>query len=483
MNARPNSAPEMRTPTASATEPGRWNGAALTGLSLAMQLPSLATSVANMALPVLARSFSISFQAAQWIVLTYLLATTILVIAAGRLGDILGRRRLLLAGMALFTLASALCGAAPAFWLLIGARAMQGLGAAIMMALAIAFVGDIVPKEKLGSAVGVLGAMSAIGTTLGPSLGGLLIMAFGWRAIFTVNLPLGIVAFALLYRSLPSDERPVAPAAREFDGLGLALLLVTLGAYALAMTAGDLFGAPTLALLSIALGAGVAFLAVESTARSPLIQLEMFRNPVLAGGLVANGLVSTVMMTTLVVGPFYLSQALGLEHALVGIAMSIGPLAAALSGLPAGRLVDSFGPEAVRIAGLVGMAAGSLLLSVMPAAAGIPGYILPIMALTVGYAMFQAANTTAIMAGAPLGQRGVISAMLNVSRNLGLVTGASAMGAIFAFGTATNDIVTARPEEIADGMRMTFAVASGLTIMALAIIVRRTISGETRTGA
>src|SRR3954452_13750310 len=178
---------------------------ALTSLSLSMLLSSLGTSIANVALPTLAEAFGASFQEVQWIVIAYLLAITTLVVSAGRLGDLTGRRRLLLGGFAVFTVASVLCGVAPTLGLLIAARAAQGLGAAIMMALTLAFVGDTVPKERTGSAMGLLGTMSAIGTALGPSLGGVLIAGFGWRAIFLVNAALGILAFVLAYRHLPAD--------------------------------------------------------------------------------------------------------------------------------------------------------------------------------------------------------------------------------------------------------------------------------------
>src|SRR5712675_2106393 len=169
----------------------RW---ALAGLSLSMLLASLGTSIANVALPTLAQAFAASFQAVQWIVLAYLLAITTLIVGAGRLGDITGRRRLLLAGIFLFTAASVLCGVAPTLWLLIAARAAQGLGSALMMALSVAFVSEIVGKAKTGSAMGLLGTTSAIGTALGPSLGGVLMAGVGWRAIFLVYAPLGILA-------------------------------------------------------------------------------------------------------------------------------------------------------------------------------------------------------------------------------------------------------------------------------------------------
>jgi MFS family permease len=172
----------------------RW---VLASLSLSMLMSSLDTSIANAGLPTLAQAFNATFQDAQWIVLAYLLAVTTLVVSVGRLGDITGRRRLLLVGIALFMFASLLCGMAPTLWFLIAARALQGSGAAIMMTLTMAFVGEALPQERTGSAMGMLGTMSAVGTALGPTLGGVLIAWFGWPAIFFVNLPLGTAALLL----------------------------------------------------------------------------------------------------------------------------------------------------------------------------------------------------------------------------------------------------------------------------------------------
>jgi EmrB/QacA subfamily drug resistance transporter len=449
----------------------RW---ALASLSLAMLLSSLGTSIANVALPTLAQAFDASFQEVQWIVLAYLLAITTLIVSVGRLGDIAGRRRLLLAGIFLFTAASVLCGMAPTLWLLIAARAAQGLGAAVLMALAMALVGETVPKARTGSAMGLLGTMSAIGTALGPSLGGVLIAGLGWPAIFLVNLPLGILALLLARRTLPAD-RPVglqrAKTGRAaFDTMGTLLLALTLAAYALAMTMGrGSFGALNIALLLAAgVGAGL-FARAETRATSPLIRLAMFRDPGLSASLAMSALVATVMMATLVVGPFYLARAVGLDAALVGLVMSIGPIISMLSGIPAGRIVDRLGAPFMVIAGLLAMAAGSLALSVLPAMFGIAGYIAAIAVLTPGYQLFQAANNTAVMMDVHPDQRGVISGMLNLSRNLGLVTGASLMGAVFAFAAATTDIATAPPAAVATGMRITFAVAAILIVGAVAI--------------
>jgi EmrB/QacA subfamily drug resistance transporter len=441
-----------------------------------MLLSSLGTSIANVGLPTLAQAFSASFQEVQWVVLAYLLAITTLIVSVGRLGDITGRRRLLLAGIFLFSVASVVCGIAPTLRMLIAARAAQGLGAAIMMALAMAFVGETVPKEKTGRAMGLLGTMSAIGTALGPSLGGVLISGLGWRAIFLIKLPLSIVMFFLAHRYLPMDRREPKNHQGGFDIVGTLLLALTLASYALAMTIGrGRFGTLNLALLLAALvGAGL-FVVAQARATSPLIQLAMIRDPKLSASLAMSALVSTVMMATLVVGPFYLSRALGLDAALVGLVLSIGPLVTALAGVPAGRIADYFGAQRMTTVGLIGIAAGSSILSVMPATLWI--YIASMVVITVGYSLFQTANNTAVMTDIRSDQRGVISGILNLSRNLGLITGASAMGALFAFACATSDFTTAPPEAVATGMRIAFAVAAILMVGALTIAVgSRTLS-------
>jgi EmrB/QacA subfamily drug resistance transporter len=477
------SKPLRAAPGALRTPSARW---ALASLSFSLLLSSLGTSSANVGLPTLALVLHASFQNVQWVVLAYLLASTTLIVSVGRLGDVSGRRRLLLAGILLFTVASVLCGVAPSLGLLIAARAAQGLGSAVMMALTLAFVGETVPRARTGSALGLLGTMSAIGTALGPSLGGVLMEGLGWRAIFLVNLPFGLLTFLLAYRHLPVDRRVSSAARAGFDALGMVLLALTLAAYALATTLGrrGSFGPPQLALL-LAAGCGVgAFVLVEARSPSPLIRLSMFRNSGLSASLAMNALVSTVLMATLVVGPFYLSRGLGVAAVSVGLLLSVGPLVVALTGVPAGRATDRFGAQRTTIAGLLGMATGCLILSMIRAAFGIPGYIAPIALITVSYALFQTANNTAVLADVAADQRGVMSGLLQLSRNLGLITGVSVMGAVFALGSATADLAAAPPEAVARGMRVTFLVAALLLVSALAIArashglaTRRLLSG------
>jgi len=274
-------------------------------LALSMLLASLGTSIANIALPALAEAFSASFTQVQWVVVAYLAALTVSVVIVGRLGDIHGLRRMLLAGLGLFAIASLLCGIASNLWLLIGARALQGIGAAFLMTLSMALMRETASDVRMGRAMGLLGTVSALGTALGPSLGGILIPATGWRGIFLVQIPLAVLALILAFATLPRG------AGRE---------------------------------------------------KPPSASLRAVLNTSLMPNLLVNLLVAAVMMTTLVVGPFYLGLGLGLKEALVGLVMSVGPVISIFSGVPSGRLVDGWGTGRVLTIGLAMLAAGAFLL-------------------------------------------------------------------------------------------------------------------------
>lgn len=443
---------------------------ALVTLSLTTLLASLGTSIANVALPTLATAFSAPFQRVQWVVLAYLLAMTTLLVSVGRLGDHLGRKRLLLAGIALFIVASAICAGAPTLPILIAGRAVQGLGAAVMTALTLAFVAGAAPKERTGRAMGMLGTMSAVGTALGPTVGGILISAFGWRSIFALNVPLGALVMIATSRSLPAGTAEARRQGVRFDPVGTVLLVATLAAYALSMTLGrGHFGRTNSVLLAASLTFAALFVAAERRVQAPLVRLSIFRTRILSSGFAMSAMVTTVVMATLVVGPFYLSRALGAGAAIVGVVMSCGPLVAALTGVPAGRAVDRFGSAAVARGGLVAMVGGSSLLAILPARAGIAGYAASLAVITCGYSLFQVANNTSVMGAVAEDQRGVVSGMLNLSRNLGLITGASVMGAVFAARSGAANVAGASPQAVVDGMHAAFALSAVLVALAIAI--------------
>lgn len=381
-------------------------------LALSMGLASLGTSIANIALPALAGGFAAPFSEVQTVVIAYLAALTVSVLIAGRLGDRFGLKPMLVAGLALFAVASLFCSVAPTLWLLIAARVFQGIGAAFLMTLAMALMRQTASEARVGRAMGLLGTVSALGTALGPSLGGLLIPLAGWRGVFWVQVPLAVLALIMAVALLP------------------------------ATAAGR-----------------------RKASASPRFAL----NRSLAANLLVNMLVAAVMMTTLVVGPFYLGIGLGLTATKVGFVMAVGPVISIVSGVPSGRLVDAWGVGRVLAIGLVLLAAGAFLLAFLPNLIGVAGYVLAIIVLTPGYQLFQAANNTAALSDIPKERRGTVSGALNLSRNVGLIAGASLMGAIFALGAGTGELTSATASAIAAGMRLTFLLAGGLMLIAIGI--------------
>jgi EmrB/QacA subfamily drug resistance transporter len=446
-------------------------GFVLAGLSLAILLSQLGTNIVNVGLPQLVTTFGTSFGAVQWVVVSYLLVVTALIVGVGRFGDQLGKKRLYLAGLAIFMAASVACALAPNLAVLIAGRAAQGLGGAIIMALSFAFVGEVFPKERTGFAMGVLSTMVSFGIALGPSLGSLALASFGWPAMFWLNLPFGILAYLLVSRYLPASldaPRHAVPAAR-FDWLGTALLAVTLASYSLAMTFSGSRGFSDPLVLQLLLGAGaglVLFLAVQVKVSSPLLRLAMFRHLLLSASMAMSVLIYAVMMATLVLGPFFLSKAVGLDTRVVGTVMTVGPVAAALMGVPAGFLADRYGARLIMVIGIALFTVGAFGMSQVSVANGIPIYIAAILFISIGLALFQTPNNTAVMADARPEQRGLVSGLLALARNLGLITGASLMGAVFALAVG-GDSSSASPDAIAGGMRVAFQLAGFMGAAAL----------------
>jgi len=380
-------------------------------LGLSMLLASLGTSIANIALPTLAEVFLLPFIQVQAVVIGYLISLTFTVVIAGRLGDRYGCKSMLIVGLIIFSLASLLCSVAPSLWILVAARSFQGIGAAFLMTLAMALTRQTVSKSQLGRAMGMLGTISALGTALGPVLGGFLIVVSGWQSIFGLQFILAGIAIILARVLLPND-----------------------------------------------------YIKKEIPA---LTSLQTDQN--ITPNLVVNLLVAAVMMTTLVIGPFYLSLGLNLDQIQVGLIMGIGPVVAILSGIPSGRLVDRWGSRYIVITGLIFLIIGSSMLAILPKLMGISGYIMPIIILTSGYQLFQAANNTMTLADVPKARQGIVSGLLSLSRNMGLIIGASVMGAIFSFGVGTNQLTQATALAIIDGMQLTFICAGALMVVGLLI--------------
>jgi MFS family permease len=447
---------------------------ALSVLAGATLLASLGISIATIALPTLARSFPVTLGELQWVILAYLLAMTVTIVSAGRLGDLYGHRRMLVAGLVLFAIASGLCAISPNLGLLIAARALQGIGGAILVALPMSIARDAVPEARMGAVMGLLGTMSAAGTALGPSLGGVVMANLGWQAAFGLLAFGGALVLALALRALPMTERSGIGAAARMDWTGTLLLTVALGLFSLATTGAGVavpWGAGML-LLPAALALAI-FVRVQMRSLSPLIPLPLLGNRSIAAGLSMNLLLGTVMMSTLVVGSFFLSFALGLDETTTGLVMAVGPVTAALAGAPAGRLADRLGVDRALMLGLAETVLGFVCLALLPRWFGVAGYVGALIVLTPGFQLFLAANNASVMMAASKAERGVLSGLLGLSRNVGLLAGASLMAAIFTALVGTGQIAQASASSIADAFTVSFLISAALTALAMVLAVLR----------
>jgi len=391
-------------------------------------------SVVNVALPVIQRDFGSGVAAMQWVVNAYLLSLGALVLLGGALGDRAGRVRVFAAGVALFTAASLACGLAPTAGVLVGARAIQGVGAALLVPGSLAIIGVAFSESERGAAIGTWSGVGALTTALGPVLGGWLVDRVSWRAIFLINLPLAAATLWLARGIADSrDEAALGPP----DWPGALLLAAGLGAltYGFIAAPSQGFGDPQV-LLCLAGGAVLlaGFVAMEGRAAAPMVPLDVFRSWVFSG---ANGL--TLLLYFALSGvlfflPFMLIQAHGYSATAAGAALlPITVLLGALSR-PVGRLAGRVGARPLLVAGPLLAALGFALLG---ARAGDGRYwtgVLPGMtALAAGMTLAVAPLTTTVMGAVPPEHSGVASGINNaVARVAGLL--AVAMLGVLAVG-------------------------------------------------
>lgn len=400
---------------AASTSPTEPTGRTLPLLFVSTLLGAFGTSAANVLLPVLAASYSASFVQIQAVVIAYLLGLTLAALRAGRYGDRFGLRRVHLAGLALFAVASLLCALAPTLEVLIMARLLQGAGAACVMTLALALVRQCLPPAALGRALGMLGSASALGTAGGPVIGGLLEPLGGWRTVFLLQLVLALGTLVLAQNGLPRAVTPGTSSPRA---------------------------------------------SISSALQRSLL-------PSLAFNLV----VALTMMSTLVVGPFYLGLGLGSSTVVTGLVMAVGPCLSILCGMPAGRSVDRWGSTPVRLIGLVMLTLGVVQLALLPPLLGIAGYVLGIGILTPGYQLFQAANNAHLLERATPERRGMVAGLLSLSRNLGLLVGACLVSALFTLNTGADSVNQLTTQSLTAGLRNVFTDTAILLAATLVLAV------------
>ncbi|MFD3652287.1 MFS transporter [Streptomyces sp. NPDC058620] len=459
------------TPTAAPTL--RTRRLALGVIATGMLMIVLDGSIVTVAMPAIQSDLGFTPAGLSWVVNAYLIAFGSLLLLAGRLGDLIGRKRMFVAGTAVFTAASLLAGAAASPAVLIAARFLQGVGSAMASAVGLGILITLFtdPRER-ARAIAVFSFTGAAGASIGQVLGGVLTDALDWHWIFLINLPIGLAALAIAVRVLPADR-----------GLGLAAGADLLGA--LLVTSGLMLGiytvvkveeygwtsAPTIGLGALAIALLAAFVARQATARTPLMPLRILRSRAVAGANLVQALMVAALFSFQILVALYLQNVLGYGAAETGLAML--PAAAVIGAVSLGvsaRLNARFGERGVLLAGIVLLVGALGLLTRLPAQADYVTDLLPVLLLAAGFGLALPALTTLGMSGAGDEDAGLASGFFNTTQQIGMALGVAVLSTLAA--TRTDSVLAAghtRAEALTSGYHLAFGVGTGLLVTAFAV--------------
>jgi len=406
----------------------RWWAMVVVGLGIFMG--TLDMSSVNVSLPTLVQELRTDFPTIQWVIVGYVLVITSMMLGAARLGDMYVKRKLYNWGQVIFILGSLLSGLAPNVGWLIAFRILQGVGSVVMQALGSAIIVEVFPPSERGRAMGIIGSIVSVGIASGPAIGGVIIGMAGWRWVFLMKVPVGILALAVSLRYLPAIQ-PVRRGER-FDIVGACILLCALVCFALGMTTGQNrgFHDPVFQALLAMSAAGVAvFLVVEKRIYQPMLDLSLFRNVRFSLSL-SIGLISFMVMGGMFILPFYLQLVKGYPTFQIGFMMMASPVAMGLIAPLAGSMSDRFGTRVISLVGLVTIVGGCYAVGTLTMDTSVVGYFVRVFIVGMGMGIFQSPNNSAIMGSAPPERLGVASGLMALARNLGTTIGIPMMGAV-----------------------------------------------------
>jgi EmrB/QacA subfamily drug resistance transporter len=456
----------------------------LSTVSLGSLMSTLDGSIVNVALPAMGADFGIDLTTVEWVVVAYLLVVGSLLLPVGRLGEVLTFKRVYLVGFAIFTIGSVLCGVSPSAGALVGFRAIQAVGAAMIMAMGPAIVARTFPAGERGRALGLNGVSVSLGLTLGPALGGILTQLATWRAIFLINVPIGIVAILWAARVLPAEapgERP------SFDVRGAALSAAALFSLLLALSQGQAWGwtSPAiLGLFGLFVVLGTAFVLVERAAVQPMIDLALLRIRPFAAGLASVLVAFAGLFTATFLLPFLLQQGSGLSPIETGLLLLPVPISMAIVAPFSGAAADRYGPARLASLGMAVMVVALLSLTQLPIDFALPDLIWRLVLLGVGQGLFMSPNSSLVLGSVPGRRVGTASGTLAQMRVTGQSLGIALSAAVVATRLPVHLAGLGNPPTAADhGVALAGAIHDAFVVAALVCsigIVTSLVRGSNR---
>jgi EmrB/QacA subfamily drug resistance transporter len=409
-----------------------WKWFILSTVLLGATMSALDVSIVNVAMPTLKTTFGVSMAVIEWVAMAYMLVLTIFLPLFGRLADMFGRSKLYNLGFVVFSVGSLFCGMATSATMMITARILQAFGAGLLQANSVALITQAFPAHERGKAIGIQGAVQAISMAIGPFVGGILIAAVGWRAIFYVNIPIGVVGTVAALMILPPSYE--AAKKEKVDYLGATLFAAGLAFIVLAFNEGVKLGWGSHTILAY-FASGIALMTIfaitELKVEYPLIDLKLFKNPTFALGNLTGMMSYYVLFAALFLLPFYFERVLGYSVALTGSLLTPIPLAMAIVAPFAGHISDRRGPRMMTTLGMLVSALSCLALMFLGQQAQLPILVGVLILLGVGMGLFTPPNNSAIMGAAPKEKLGIAGGVLNMMRSLGLIFGVDISGVIF----------------------------------------------------
>lgn len=425
-------------------------------------MSALDTSVVNTVLPVINDAFGSNIATVEWVVSIYLLVVSGLLLSFGRLGDMRGHKPVFLIGFAIFILSSALCGLAPSIELLIAFRGLQALGSAMLAANSPAILTKNFPPSQRGQALGLQATMTYLGLTAAPSLGGWLTDLISWRAVFYINVPVGLLAFLLSFFFIPQDKHRADD--QSFDIPGAAVYLFGLVALLFALNQGYNLGWVSTPILGLFAFAGIflaSFLYIESRSESPLLDLSLFSNRVFSASTFSSLLNYIAVFSVLLLLPFYLIQGRNFTPSQAGLILTVQPVVMAITAPIAGSISDRIGTQKPSVIGMITLAVGLLLLGRLGPDSPVYEIVISLGVVGLGTGTFISPNNSAIMGSAPLERQGIAAGMMATARSTGMVLGVGIAGAIF-----TSILVSSVGDQaLYSAVQISFTVAAGLAVV------------------